>query len=99
MSRTTSFGSERRQELSTTTSVRQRSNLPRHRSTRLHQEISLPMDMNAVVWFEIYVKDMPRAKTFYEGVFGKKLEKLGDPGPGTLKIVLAKSRRWKAKRK
>jgi uncharacterized protein len=40
------------------------------------------MDMNAVVWFEIYVKDMPRAKTFYEGVFGKKLEKLGDPGPG-----------------
>ena len=40
------------------------------------------MDMNAVVWLEIYVKDMPRAKTFYEGVFGKKLEKLGDPGPG-----------------
>ena len=25
---------------------------------------------------------MPRAKTFYESVFGKKLEKLGDPGPG-----------------
>jgi len=25
---------------------------------------------------------MPRARKFYEGVFGKKLEKLGDPGPG-----------------
>jgi predicted enzyme related to lactoylglutathione lyase len=40
------------------------------------------MNMNAIGWFEIYVKDMSRAKKFYEGVFGKKLEKLGDPGSG-----------------
>lgn len=40
------------------------------------------MNMNAIGWFEIYVKDMPRARKFYEGVFGKKLEKLGDPGSG-----------------
>lgn len=25
---------------------------------------------NPVGWFEIYVQDMPRAKAFYEGVFG-----------------------------
>ena len=40
------------------------------------------MSMNPIGWFEIYVKDMPRAKAFYEGVFGKTLEKLGDPGAG-----------------
>jgi uncharacterized protein len=40
------------------------------------------MNRNAIGWFEIYVKDMARARKFYEGVFGKKLEKLGDAGPG-----------------
>jgi len=40
------------------------------------------MDRNVVVWFEIYVKDMPRAKAFYEAVLDQKLEKLADPGPG-----------------
>ena len=44
------------------------------------------MEMNAVGWFEIYVKDMPRAKAFYEGVFGKKLERLGDPGAGVFEM-------------
>lgn len=34
---------------------------------------------NAVGWFEIYVDDMARAKTFYETVFAKKLEKLNTP--------------------
>ena len=34
---------------------------------------------NPVGWFEIYVQDMKRAKAFYEGVFGFKLDKL--PGP------------------
>ncbi|MEW5837750.1 MAG: VOC family protein [Pseudomonadota bacterium] len=29
---------------------------------------------NPVVWFEIYVQDMERAKTFYEAVFAIKLE-------------------------
>lgn len=37
------------------------------------------MKNNPVGWFEIYVQDMPRAKTFYETVFSTKLEKL----PGT----------------
>ncbi len=31
---------------------------------------------NPVGWFEIYVDDMPRAKTFYEAVFGATLEQL-----------------------
>ncbi len=37
---------------------------------------------NPVGWFEIYVQDLPRAKAFYEGVFGRKLEQLkaGDEG-------------------
>ena len=38
------------------------------------------MKNNPVVWFEIYVKDMPRAKKFYEGVFNAKLEKMESPG-------------------
>jgi len=40
------------------------------------------MPANAVGWFEIYVQDMPRAKTFYEGVFQVTLQQLptGDEG-------------------
>jgi len=34
---------------------------------------------NSVGWFEIYVQDMNRAKSFYESVFSKKLEKLDNP--------------------
>lgn len=33
---------------------------------------------NPVVWFEIYVDDMERAKAFYEAVFKVTLEKIGD---------------------
>jgi len=44
------------------------------------------MERNAVVWFEIYVKDMPRAKSFYEAVLDQKLEKLGEPGPGVAEM-------------
>ena len=32
------------------------------------------MEYNAVVWFEIYVEDMKRAKTFYEGLLDVALE-------------------------
>lgn len=39
------------------------------------------MNSNPVVWFEIYVQDMARAKQFYERVFETKLEKLNAPGP------------------
>jgi uncharacterized protein len=38
------------------------------------------MDYNPVGWFEIYVKDMDRARKFYEGMLGVTLENL--PGPG-----------------
>lgn len=38
------------------------------------------MRNNPVAWFEIYVQDMSRAKTFYEGVFDTKLRKLDADG-------------------
>ena len=38
------------------------------------------MASNAVGWFEIYVQDMNRAKTFYESVFKTQLQKLESPG-------------------
>jgi predicted enzyme related to lactoylglutathione lyase len=34
------------------------------------------MIKNPVIWFEIYVQDMPRAKAFYEAVFQFKLSRL-----------------------
>lgn len=34
---------------------------------------------NPIVWFEIYVQDMPRAKTFYETVLQVELSSLADP--------------------
>ncbi|MEJ2135049.1 MAG: VOC family protein [Desulfofustis sp.] len=39
------------------------------------------MNRNAVGWFEIYVKDMGRARKFYETVFEVKLEELQAPFP------------------
>lgn len=35
---------------------------------------------NPVGWFEIPVKDMARARAFYEGVFGVQLSKIESPG-------------------
>jgi len=35
--------------------------------------------MNPITWFEIYVNDMPRAKTFYEAILKKSLSELKDP--------------------
>ncbi len=37
------------------------------------------MQSNPVVWFEIYVADMARAKRFYETVLGVALSRLEDP--------------------
>lgn len=37
------------------------------------------MKHNPVGWFEIYVDDIARAKSFYESVFQLKLEKLNSP--------------------
>ena len=39
------------------------------------------MANNPVVWFEIYVEDMPKAKAFYEAVLNVKLTKLESPVP------------------
>jgi predicted enzyme related to lactoylglutathione lyase len=38
------------------------------------------MATNPVIWFEIYVQDIERAKKFYETVLRVKLEKLNTPG-------------------
>lgn len=38
------------------------------------------MANNAVIWFEIYVQEMTRAKRFYEGVLQVTLEKIDTPG-------------------
>jgi predicted enzyme related to lactoylglutathione lyase len=40
------------------------------------------MNSNPVVWFEIYVQDINRAKRFYESVFQVTLQKLNAPSPG-----------------
>lgn len=40
------------------------------------------MESNPVVWFEIYVQDLDRAKRFYESVFQIALQKLNSPIPG-----------------
>jgi predicted enzyme related to lactoylglutathione lyase len=37
------------------------------------------MSSNPVTWFEIYVKDMPRAKAFYEKTLSVQLGKLDTP--------------------
>lgn len=39
------------------------------------------MSSNPIAWFEIYVQDMPRAKTFYEAVFQCELSHLPNPNP------------------
>ena len=38
--------------------------------------------LNPVVWFEIYVQDLERARRFYETVLDVKLEPLPSPDPG-----------------
>ncbi|WP_444887719.1 VOC family protein [Microbulbifer sp. JMSA008] len=37
------------------------------------------MNTNAVCWFEIYVNDMVRAKSFYEAVLKQELTRLDNP--------------------
>lgn len=38
------------------------------------------MTNNPIVWFEIYVQDMERAKRFYQAVLEVQLQKLESPG-------------------
>lgn len=42
---------------------------------------------NVVAWFEIYVADMPRARAFYEAVFGRELMQL--PASGQIVAMYA----------
>lgn len=37
------------------------------------------MDYNPVVWFEIYVSDMPRARAFYEATLLTTLQPMSEP--------------------
>jgi predicted enzyme related to lactoylglutathione lyase len=39
---------------------------------------------NAIGWFDIYVDDMDRATAFYQTVFERRLEPLGDPTGDTV---------------
>jgi predicted enzyme related to lactoylglutathione lyase len=41
---------------------------------------------NPVTRFEIYVKDLQRAKAFYEKTLSTNLERLKDPGPGVVEM-------------
>jgi uncharacterized protein len=61
---------------------------------------------NSLNWFEIPVKDMKRAKKFYETIFGIKMEEMNmmgmemaffpsDPGMGKAGGALAKSKQHK----
>jgi len=45
------------------------------------------MSKNPVGWFEIYVDDLARAKTFYEAVFEVNLEVLGDPNDSSIQML------------
>lgn len=47
------------------------------------------MPQNPVVWFEIYVQDMPRAQQFYEAMLGVTLTKLDTPAGGPPLEMLA----------
>lgn len=40
------------------------------------------MTCNPIVWFELYVQEMARAKKFYEAVFGYTLTQLNSPISG-----------------
>lgn len=41
---------------------------------------------NPVVWFEIYVEDMERAKKFYEAVLEIKMDDMADPNDPEVKM-------------
>lgn len=55
------------------------------------------MKNNPVCWFEIYVQDLERARTFYESVFQIQLEKLVAPDtPCEMLSFPAEMDRWGA---
>jgi len=42
--------------------------------------------MNPIIWFEIYVDDMERARKFYELVFNTNLENMGGPDDSNIEM-------------
>ena len=42
---------------------------------------------NPACWFEIYVDDLPRAKSFYQTVLDLQLESLGDPNDTDIEML------------
>lgn len=44
------------------------------------------MTFNPIVWFEIYVANMDRAKSFYETVLDTQLTQIGNPDEGGLEM-------------
>jgi uncharacterized protein len=45
------------------------------------------MANNPVVWFEIYVDDLARARKFYESVLDVNLDILGDPNDTSIEML------------
>lgn len=45
------------------------------------------MERNPVGWFEIYVKDMARARRFYEAVLGVKVSSLDAPDGSNIEMM------------
>ncbi|WP_232366253.1 VOC family protein [Salinimonas sediminis] len=45
------------------------------------------MDINPLVWFEIYVDDIKRARAFYETMLDTTLEELSDPSDEALTML------------
>jgi predicted enzyme related to lactoylglutathione lyase len=43
---------------------------------------------NAVGWFELYVDDLARAKTFYQAVFQRPMEDLATPPGGDMQMCM-----------
>lgn len=43
--------------------------------------------MSPIVWFEIYVNDLKRARSFYEKVFETVLSPLGNPAEDNLRML------------
>ena len=60
--------------------------------TQVHLKGDIAMQNNPVVWFEIYITDMQRAKKFYENVLAIKLEKLDSPAPNMEEMLSFPSR-------
>lgn len=58
----------------------------------LHEKIKILTNMaakvNPVVWFEIYVNDMARARKFYETVLNDKLEDMPMDDQSNLEMVM-----------